>query len=295
MTSFEEVRVSLPDGYPAYAQFRPASSPRGAVLFHHGIQSHCGWFDQSAAALQQAGYSVLQIDRRGSGRNEGNRGHAESAQQLIEDSVVAGHELLRRSGLKSYHVVGVSWGGKLAVAHYVERPEAIAGLTLITPGLFPLVGVSKDQMATIGFAMLYEPQRHFDIPLNDAALFTCDPKWQAFFNSDERTLRQCTAGFYLASRRMDRIVNRLRDCLPIPIHLMLAGDERIIDNDKTQSYFSDLNWSATRVTEFASARHALEFDEPERFANELAASFTSGLNLISQPRHDASVQSTAQD
>ena len=68
MTAFEEITVTLPDDYSAYARYWPAKAPRGAVLYHHGIQSHCGWYEASAAAIAEAGFAVLQIDRRGSGR-----------------------------------------------------------------------------------------------------------------------------------------------------------------------------------------------------------------------------------
>lgn len=271
MAHYEELAVRLPDGYAAYGRYWSAADGHGAVLYHHGIQSHCGWFEASAGALADAGYSVLQIDRRGCGRNPDGRGHADSAEQLIDDSVAAGRELMRRSGHGDYHIVGVSWGGKLAVAHYVERPEGVLSLHLVTPGLFPRVLVSSDEMATIGFAMLYEPERSFDIPLNDPELLTSDPRWQAFFADDELTLRQCTAGFYLASRRMDRIVGRLGESKPVPVHLMLAGDEHIIDNEKTRSYVADLGWNETRVTQYATARHTLEFDMPDRFVADLVA------------------------
>jgi len=43
MTRFEELTIELPDGYRAYARYWDHPNPRGAVLYHHGIQSHCGW------------------------------------------------------------------------------------------------------------------------------------------------------------------------------------------------------------------------------------------------------------
>jgi alpha-beta hydrolase superfamily lysophospholipase len=230
------------------------------VLYHHGIQSHCGWYEASARTLADAGYAVLQIDRRGSGHNQRDRGHAESAEQLLDDSLAARDELLRRSGCEAYHLVGVSWGGKLVTAAYVRDPAGVMSLSLITPGLFPKVGVSGPQKAKIGFAMLYEPQRLFDIPLNDPELFTTVPRWQEFFRTDEPTLRQCSAGFYLASRRMDKIVARLPAAKPVPIHVFLAGDERIIDNDATGCFIRDLHWPHTRVTTYSTARHSLEFE-----------------------------------
>ncbi|MDO8630980.1 MAG: alpha/beta fold hydrolase [Phycisphaerales bacterium] len=260
MARYEELSIPLPDGYRAYARYFHAPRPIGSILYHHGIQSHCGWYEASAAALADAGYDVLQGDRRGSGRNEIDRGHAESAEQLIVDSHIARDELLRRSDRSDYHLVGISWGGKLVVAACVNDPAGVKSLTLVTPGLFPKIGVSRGEMARIGFSMLYEPRRHFDIPLNDPDLFTTNPRWAEFFRTDPFTLRQCTAAFYLASRRMDRIVARLKESPPVPIHLFLAGDERIVDNDRTADFFDDLDWSGTQTTMHETARHSLEFE-----------------------------------
>lgn len=272
MAEFDELQLRLPDGYKAYARFwAPAGALRGAVLYHHGIQSHCGWYEASARHLAQAGYAVLQVDRRGSGRNLADRGHADSAEQLITDSAAVRDELFRRTGLSRYHMVGVSWGGKLAVAAYVAEPAGLVSLTLVTPGLFPKIGVSRAEMARIGFAMLYEPRSLFDIPLNDPELFTTNPHWQDFFRRDELTLRKCTAGFYLASRRMDKVIARLPQSAPIPVHLLLAGDERIVDNDKTDRFIRDLNWSGSKISLHENARHSLEFEgDPTVYFRQLA-------------------------
>ena len=267
---FEEVTVTLPDGYRSYGRYWNPGELRGAVLYHHGIQSHCGWYERSPAWLAEAGYAVLQVDRRGSGRNPHQRGHAESTDQLAGDALAARDFLITRTGLTRHHVLGVSWGGKLAVAAYVAAPADVASLTLVTPGIFPRIGVSKAEMARIGFAMLYESTKLFDIPLNDAELFTASPQWQAFIGADPLTLRQCTAGFYLASRRMDKAVGRLRDGPPVPIHLCIAADERIIDNDKTMTFVRELHWPRCRITRYSNARHSLEFEgDPEAYFSDL--------------------------
>ncbi len=272
MPGFEEISVALSDGYSSYGRYWSPPQPRGAVLFHHGIQSHCGWYEASAARLVAAGYAVLQVDRRGSGRNQEDRGHADSADQLIADALTGRDELARRSGFTQYHVVGVSWGGKLAVAAYVSDPAGVQSLSLVTPGLFPRVGVSKQQMAKIGFAMLYEPRRLFDIPLNVAELFTSVPHWQDFFNTDQLTLRQCSASFYLASRRMDKLAAKLPSARPISLHLFVVSDDHIIDNDKTVNFIRELHWPKCRITTCVDARHALDFEpDPEPYFKDLVA------------------------
>ncbi len=271
MPDFEELQITLPDGYAAYARYWFAKAePKGCILYHHGIQSHAGWYEASAARLAAAGYFVMQVDRRGSGRNREDRGHADSAEQLIADAHAARDVLLGRSGFSKCHVVGVSWGGKLAVTAYVSDPKSTQSLTLVTPGLFPKIGVSKGEMAKIGFAMLYEPRGYFNIPLDDAELFTKTPKWQQYIKSDPLTLRQCTAGFYLASRRMDRIFAKLNQQAPVPIHLFLAGEEGIVDNDKTRAFVEGLRWPDSRITGYDNARHSLEFEnDPHVYYSDL--------------------------
>ncbi len=272
MAPFEEILVDLPDGYRAYARYWSPKTPRAAVLYHHGIQSHCGWYESSPARLVEGGCAVLQVDRRGCGRNETDRGHAESVDQLLADAFAARDELARRSGLGDHHVVGVSWGGRLAVAAYVREPARVRSLSLVTPGLFPLTGVSKETQADIGFAMLYEPWRLFDIPLGTPELFTQMPQWHRFFDADELTLHKCTAGFYLASRRMDKIIAKLPQTPAVPVHLLLAGDERIVDNEETASFIRDLYWPHGCITTYPGARHSLEFEpDREHYFKDLAA------------------------
>jgi alpha-beta hydrolase superfamily lysophospholipase len=261
---FEELSLQMPDGYGAYARFfAPAGEPRGAVLYLHGIQSHCGWYECSAAALCDAGFAVLQPDRRGSGRNVAGRGHADSHEQLVADASCAADVLRDRTGCHRYHVVGVSWGGKLAVAAHVADDSRAASLSLVTPGLFPRIGVSGSEKFRIGLAMLSDPHKLFDIPLNDADLFTTHPEWNRFISEDPLTLRQASAGFYLASRRMDRVCARLNTTRPVPLHLLLAGEERIIDNERTVDFVRQLHWQQTQISTYEAARHSLEFEPPD--------------------------------
>jgi alpha-beta hydrolase superfamily lysophospholipase len=266
MPEFEELTVQLSDHYPAYARLWPAKPCRGGVLFMHGIQSHCGWYEDSARRLQQNGFTVLQPDRRGSGRNRDRQmGHANSADQLIDDGFTCLRTLQERCNHTAVHLVGVSWGGKLVAAMHTTKPEHTQSLVLITPGLFPIVGVSKAEMFRIGLSMVGAPERLYDIPLNDPKLFTSLPDRIEYLERDPYQIRRATAGFYLASRRMDKITARLKNAPAVPIHLMLAEHERIIDNDKTRDFVRDLGWSHTIITTYRNSRHTLEFD-PDRDA-----------------------------
>src|SRR5690348_12732377 len=102
----ELVTIRFSDHYQAVARFWMPPSPRGAVLYLHGIQSHGGWFEDSAKHLAEAGFAVLLADRRGSGRNHVDRGHAPNARRLLRDCAECLDELHVRSGFNSFYCVG---------------------------------------------------------------------------------------------------------------------------------------------------------------------------------------------
>ncbi len=274
---YEELTITLPDGYEAYARYWRADPCRGAVLSLHGIQSHGGWFEGSAEHLQRAGFAVLQPDRRGAGRNLVDRGHAESAEQLVADAFACLDTLVDRSGVSRPQVLGISWGGKLAAVMHVTEPTRIAGLALVTPGLFPRSGVSREEKFRIGCAMLSNPEKLFDIPLNVPELLARDPLRIRYIQQDPLQLRQATAGFYLASRRMDRTLRALGKATPIPLHVFLAADEGIIDNDETCEFIRGLGWKTWAITTYERSRHTIEFDEDrDRFLADLVNCISTG-------------------
>ncbi len=287
MPEFEELSIPLPDGYGAYGRYWPVRAPVGAVLYLHGIQSHCGWYEESARRLQQAGFAVLQPDRRGSGRNQADRGHAESQQQLIDDGLACGRRLLELTGLKQFHLIGISWGGKLACALATAEPGLVRSLSLVSPGLFPRVDVSGAEKFRIGLSMVGNRRRYFDIPLNDPHLFTSQPQWIEFLRSDELTLRQVTASFFLASRRMDCVVRDLPKLSPLPLHLVVADEDDIIDSGKTVEFVRELHWPGTRVTHYTDCRHTLEF-EPVRedYFSDLVNGLTSEMEILKRRSPD---------
>ncbi len=260
------------DGYSAAVRWWLPERPRGAVLYLHGIQSHGGWYEGSARRLAERGLAVLMPDRRGSGLNTEQRGHAESAERLLKDAEEFVAAIRRRVGFGAGHVVGVSWGGKWAAALAVRRPEAVASLTLVAPGLFAAVDLPAREKFRVAWSLLADARRPFPIPLNDARLFTHDEGWRAFVERDELRLRAVTATFLLASRRMDRAAARLADGgWRGPLHLLLAGDDRIIDNARTRAFVRALPLADRRITEYAGAAHTLEFQhDASAFFEDLA-------------------------
>jgi acylglycerol lipase len=260
------IHIPLSDGYPCQARLWLPQSIRGSVLYLHGIQSHGGWYEASASHLSDRGYAVLLPDRRGSGLNQQDRGHTPSARRLFQDVVELLNELQRLAGDETSHLLGVSWGGKLALAAYRYAPTRIQSLSLVAPGLFPIVDLPLLQKVRVGLSILAAPRARFEIPLNDPELFTANPGRQRFIRDDPLKLTQVSASFLIASRQLDRYGLALRKTAPgCPLRVLLAGHDRIIDNTRTRDFVRRLRWPHRSIVTYPNAHHTLEF-EPDTTA-----------------------------
>lgn len=261
MTAPTLIQIPLSDGYACHARLWLPQSMRRSVLYLHGIQSHGGWYEASASYLYDHGYAVLMPDRRGSGLNQQDRGHTPSARRLLQDIVEYLNELQRRTTADTSHVVGVSWGGKLALAAFRYAPTRIRSLSLVAPGLFPKVDLPLLQKVRVGLSILAAPRALFEIPLNDPELFTANPDRQQFIRDDPLKLTRVSASFLIASRQLDRYGLALRKTSRgCPLGVFLAGQDRIIHNARTSDFVRRLRWRDRSIVTYPDAHHTLEFE-----------------------------------
>ena len=271
----------MADGYETamYVHAPPAGDQGHPVLYLHGIQSHPGWFVASASAVGEQGHFVFQATRRGSGDSPPPRGHAASAGQLLQDVWTACDFVLRRTGAERLHLVGVSWGGKLAAcfAAGLDRPDMLASLTLVAPGIVPRVDLSAAAKLAVAGCVLIAPRREFTIPLNDVTLFTDNEAMRSYLRGDRHRLLSVTARFLYASRCLDALLRRsARGAIGVATTLLLAGDDRIIDNARTYRMVEHLT-AGRVVVETLDGAHTLEFQSnPSAFHAALLRAIGKG-------------------
>jgi alpha-beta hydrolase superfamily lysophospholipase len=267
--SIEEHTAS--DGYRyRYRRYVPTQPMKARVVCVHGIQSHGGWYEQSCESLCKAGYSVCFLDRRGSGLNQEGRGDAPSFRRLLDDlAEFIQAETEPSLGIPTF-LLAISWGGKLAVALERRHPGLVDGLALVCPGLFPKVRPSFGERLRIALTRLWSPEEFFPIPLNDPELFTANPRWQRFIQEDPLGLRQATARLLVESARLDAYLRWIPPCIRIPMLVLLAEKDRIIDNIRTRRFIARLASLEKRIIEYPGAHHTLEFEpNPEVYLGDL--------------------------
>ncbi|QDU63438.1 Phospholipase YtpA [Planctomycetes bacterium Pan216] len=266
-----ELSIEAADGYELHYTHLPAANRRrSAIVAIHGAQSHAGWYGRSCERLAQAGHDVYFFDRRGSGLNQVDRGHCPGGNQLIDDVVRAVKHVRREVGDVPVFLLSISWGGKLALMTLKKNPDLVDGVMFLCPGWFAKVWPSMREKLAIGWSYLFWPHRRLPIPLGDPALFTGSDQWQRFIREDPLSLRLASAKFLMTSWFWDGEIRDAGSAITIPALLMLGGEDRIIKNERTRTFFEAFASRDKQVIHYPEAHHTLEFEpDPDRFVDDL--------------------------
>lgn len=257
------------DGRELRYQVVAAHPARAHLLYVHGLESHGGWFLPAAEELRRLGCTTWLLDRRGSGLNRQLApGDARSAEVLLDD-VRRMRAQMAGAGVHSVHLVGLSWGGKLATAAALDRPDGVRSLTLVAPGLRALVDLSWATKAAAVLALAWGGSTRFELPLRPE-MFTSDERLVDFIRHDPWRTTRATARMLWASHVLDRRIERRIASLAAPVLLLLAGRERIVDNAGVLRLLSALPEGRVTVRLFEDATHALQLERTEALAAEVA-------------------------
>lgn len=254
---------NMSDGYVLRGRVWSGSGRHAtrAIIYLHGIQSHGGWFEWSASLLAARGCPVILPDRRGSGLNETERGDIPSRDRWLRDLDELAAWTEREFGVAGFDLVGVSWGGKLALAWALRHPGRVTRLLLIAPGFFPAVDLSFRERLHVARALLAGGNKSFRIPLDDPTLFSENPQGIEFIGHDPLKLEHASARFLWHSRVLDRrLLHTPAARLRAKTLLILAENDRIIRNRPTETFIRRLGGSRAHVVTLPGAAHTLEFD-----------------------------------
>jgi len=269
MSSSSIRHVTASDGYRLHFRHWNVVRPKGIVIAMHGIQSHSGWYEYSSSRMADEGFAVYFGDRRGSGLNGFQRGHAVHAMRLINDVRTLTQLALSEQEFSSNRrppmtLLGLSWGGKIAAATAALFPSEYDTLALLYPGLETRFRLTGWQTFRLNLARRFDiVRRYIPIPIDDPALFTSVAEYQRFIAEDPLALHTVTSSFLNAGRELDQILAENAERIPHRLLLMLAAKDAIIDNTGVRRKVNSFGSNDVTVIEYPNACHTLEF-EPER-------------------------------
>lgn len=241
---------------------------RGSIVHLHGIQSHGGWYVETAAELARRGYSVLLADRRGSGRSTQPRGDFASADQLVDDVGT----LVAEAGSDGTTTVlfGSCWGARPAVGFAARSNGALAGLMLACPALKAMVDLDPLRKLQVFAGRGLRPGWQVPIPLEPED-FTANPPYLEFIRHDPLSLHAVTARFFFNQFFWDRHLLAERD-ISLPVLLMQAGDDGVVDVAAVRSWYDRIASPQKEYVLYEGFGHILDFEpERQRYWDDLVA------------------------
>ncbi|MBR9991321.1 MAG: lysophospholipase [Gemmatimonadetes bacterium] len=229
----------------AYHSWEP-SQPRAVLVVVHGLGEHSGRYAEFGRRMAEGGIATFAMDLRGHGLSDGQRGHVPSFDVLLQE-LDRFHREVR--GIKDARVpmflLGHSLGGLIALRYQEEYDARFRGAIIVSPWLATAMSVPRWK-ANIAHALA---KLIPVLPLSagiDAAHVSRDPDVVEAYRDDPLVHDTVTPRFFsevsmamgLALQRSDRIRE--------PLLFMLAGDDHLVDTDKSLRFARSL--TATDVT-----------------------------------------------
>jgi alpha-beta hydrolase superfamily lysophospholipase len=237
----------------------------------HGLQSHSGWFVQSAGRLAESGHPVYAFDRCGSGLSEVATDEGCRFEGLIGEVDAVVDQATADTGYAEVTVVGHCFGAIVALLYAaLHRPGRVATLVLATPALYTRTDLSMREKARVLWSVLSRRARRVPIPLAPEE-FSDLPPFVAFVRNDPLALRTAPARLMYEVARARRRLSRAARVLRAPLLVAYAGNDVICDNPRNRRLLARVT-SPTTTRTYPGARHILEFStERDAFLGDLIA------------------------
>jgi alpha-beta hydrolase superfamily lysophospholipase len=202
----------------------------------HGLGEHSGRYQHLAEWFSPRGAIVYAMDLRGHGRSGGQQGHAPSLDALLDDMDIVVKRARTESG-GPLVLIGHSFGGLLAIAYALDRPDRVDKAVFSAPALIARVKVPAWKQALARVLPKIAPKASFANEI-DPNVLSRDPTIGPAYTGDPLVHHQITAGLYAATiARGEEFIRRAPE-LRVPFLLMHGRDDQIVDPVGSQRFFA---------------------------------------------------------
>jgi len=230
------------------------------IICIHGIESHSLWFTRVFGMISSMGFTVYGFDRRGSGLNSEAKGDVKNFGVFLEDIEDGIEFVASQSKGKKIYLLGICWGGLLIADYLCQKQNHIDGAVFLAPAIYRKVDFNFAVKAVARLCHIINPQIRFKIPIKDA-MFTKSPAYLEFIGNDSLRLRSLTTRFFDEILKLESRFEGKNHRIPVPVLLMLAGKDDIIDNGKVKEWFSRLETDDKEMRIFEGFSHVMPFED----------------------------------
>jgi len=226
--SQQEHFIVSSDSISLFSKYYQAKGQQNAptMMIVHGMSEHSARYAHVAEAFQKEDWNVVISDLRGHGKSGGVPTHISHFDEYLNDlEAVREHYLL---DFENSFLLGHSMGALLAALFVEKFPGRFRGLVMFSPLLRVSVPIPRRTVALGKVLTFVAPKTRFRsrVPLADT---TRNLKAIQERVSDPLAQRSVTAKWYFAMRKALKEVWENAGRIQIPVLLMQAGQDRIVD------------------------------------------------------------------
>jgi alpha-beta hydrolase superfamily lysophospholipase len=210
--------------------------PMAALIIVHGMFEHGRRYEEFAGVMAGYGFSSYVLDLRGHGVSEGRRGHVRSFSTFLQDL-----DRFRREvrGLVPVDLpvflIAHSLGGLIGLRYLEEYDAPFRGAVITSPWLGTAVDVPRWQVLAANVLTRVMPAFPFPFHL-DADELTHDPERAADYRDDPLIHATITPRLFVETASAIELALRRGDRIGVPTLFLLAGDDRIVDTERSLAF-----------------------------------------------------------
>ncbi|MBS1992458.1 MAG: alpha/beta fold hydrolase [Cyanobacteria bacterium SZAS LIN-2] len=233
-----------------------ASDCRAAALLVHGLGAHSGWYEALGRRLKVRGIFSLAYDQVGFGKRSGEV--LMMKQQWLDDLKDSYDYLRQTVGDKPIFIIGNSMGALVALRSMSTTNPS--GLVMFSPGFdgHPDTFTLSYKAKTLLTALI-KPDSQVKLPYTTDQI-TREPMVRGWLNNDADSSLVLPARTMLELLKLTEETKNTGKKLPSPLFMFTAGQEKIVNNEVSETIFAKLVAPRKQKHHFPEAWHDLMFD-----------------------------------
>lgn len=243
-------------------KWEPDGEAKGVIVMVHGALEHHRRYGWLIEMWRQAGFQVIMGDLPGHGlTTRSSRGHIDSFDEYL-DEVKDWVETAYQFDLPVF-LLGHSMGGLITIRLLQEEKLNLAGVILSSPCLSLVNRPGKILNGMSYLLNAVAPQFRLDSGIS-VDIATRNKEVQEADRNDTlyiekisvRWFRELDASMKLAFEELEKVKD-------VPMLVMQAGDDKIVNKQAVSEWFNHVPLSEKRFKEWPKCYHEI-FNEPER-------------------------------
>lgn len=233
------------DGVRLHYRVWEADQPRAALMVVHGLFEHSRRYRELGRVMSDAGVSTYALDLRGHGASGGRRGYVRRFGVFLDDvdRWVRAVDSALPDALPRFMLFH-SLGGLIGIRYLEEHQPLLAGAIISSPWLRLSEPSAAWKRVLAGILDRVFPTLPFPSDL-DPDLLSHDPERVADYRGDPRIYSTITPRLWSEASDAGERAFEQQDRLDLPLLLLLAGDDRIVDTGRSVELAQSLTGDVT--------------------------------------------------